>query len=420
MIRDKSGKPGGKILKGGLGRIVALFRNEIEFMLKDKQSLLIVFLLPIAVMIPFWTPGNGSSGSSSSISIGQADVTYFGVLNLDQSSYAKNFSLYFALAWDYGTSVTSASGNTTTLLSEINLWIKDYPNGTIPGIVPSQIMILETLTDNSTGVKDLESGAIAGYMVIPYGFGENLTKGGQASVTLVDDGTNIDESALFTANMDISIAFFKVINGMISDEIFPISYKNYHNDSPLFSAGPFIFAILIFGTGLLLSSQCIVGDEPLRRTLLTPAGKLEVLVAKCAAYTSIAAIQVQLQLLVAMIFFRMVIYGNYLWTFGIMMLMAFTGITLGMFVSVVSKTRLQANQLFLMVFILMLLALIFITQPAITNWLPMYQGVDGFNSTAYKGFSFFQHPWPFISLGTESLAFIAITIIGFHFKKTIE
>ncbi|NMC08399.1 MAG: hypothetical protein GYA24_24540 [Candidatus Lokiarchaeota archaeon] len=39
--------------RNSLSRIWALLRNEIESLLKDKQSLLIIFLLPLAVMLPF-------------------------------------------------------------------------------------------------------------------------------------------------------------------------------------------------------------------------------------------------------------------------------------------------------------------------------------------------------------------------------
>lgn len=377
--------------KGSLSRIWSLFRNEIEGLLRDRQSLLIIFLLPIVVMIPFWQPSGSTSSSSMKISLGQV-TNPFGILNQDTTR-------------DWG-----AAHNTTEVLSvNLTATFMQYAgyNSTI-------------LTDYDQGLKELQDGIIPGFLVIPDGFEHNITVGLKASVTLVTDATNTETSATIEANLEIAIAVFKVTHGLIHDQIFPISYQKYAAQSSLFNAGPFIFSILIFGSGLLLASQCIVGDEPLRRTLLTPAGKLEVIFAKTLAYSAVHAVQIQLLMFIAMFFFQLPVYGSFYVPFIILFLVALTGVMMGMFISVIAKTRLQANQMFLLVFVLFILALLFIAQPAINNWMPMYQGMNGFDSYAYKGFSFSMKPWPVFALFTESALFLGLTIITFHFKKTVE
>ncbi|HME54854.1 MAG TPA: ABC transporter permease [Candidatus Lokiarchaeia archaeon] len=378
--------------KGSLSRIWSLFRNEIESLLRDRQSLLIVFLLPIVVMIPFWTPpGQESSGLGNNISIGEV-TNPFGVLNQDTTR-----------DWRIAHNTTIALGENLTATF---MQYAGY-NST-------------NLTDYDQGIKELQDGIIPGFLVIPDGFEHNVTYGLKASVTVVTDATNTETSATITANMEIAIAIFKVTHGLIHDQIFPLSFEKYASRSTLFTAGPFIFSIMIFGSGLLLASQCIVGDEPLRRTLLTPAGKLEVIFAKTLAYSAIHAVQIQLLMFIAMFFFNLPIYGSFYVPFIMLFLVALTGVMMGMFVSVLSKTRLQANQMFLLIFVLVLLALIFITQPAINDWMPMYQGMNGFNSYAYKGFDFSMKPWPAIALSIESALFLGLTIVAFHFKKTVE
>nr|MDO8087641.1 hypothetical protein [Candidatus Sigynarchaeum springense] len=145
-----------------------------------------------------------------------------------------------------------------------------------------------------------------------------------------------------------------------------------------------------------------------------------VVIAKTIAYSAIHAIQVQALLFVAMIFFYLPVYGEYIITFTVLFAVAFCGAMIGMLISTVSKTRLQANQMFLMVFILFLLALIFIPNPQINDWMPMYQGVNGFVSAAFKGFDFSLKSWPIISLSIIAGSCFVLTNVAFYFKKTLE
>ncbi len=422
-------------LRNSLSRIWALLRNEIESLLKDKQSLMIIFLLPLAVMIPFKFVDMSADSADSISPFQTGSVMRFGVLDFDttddwpgtppiegavEEDLSVNFSRTFHFIMAYGTGALSAIDNSTEMMNQINQWFTDYPNGTFDGM-PSTNVELVQLVDRNQGLDLLASGGIVCFLIIPYGFEHNITNRVPAEITLVDDATETATAATLVANLEITIAAFKLVHNLIRDEIFPIPHTiGKASDSPLFDGGPFIFALLIFGSGILLASQCIVGDEPLRRTLLTPAGKLEVILAKTGALSAIHAVQVQLLLLVAHFGFELPILGNFLTSFLIIFMEAFCGVMIGMFISVVSKTRLQANQFFLLVFIIFLLALIFITTDEINRWMPMYQGVDGFTTYAYKGFDFALQPWPITSISILSGIFFVLTIVAFYFKKTIE
>ncbi len=381
--------------KGSASRVWALFRNEIEALLKDKQSLLIIFLLPIIIMIPFWEPPAGESegegdggGMFSDFSLGGGSgINVYGVLDLDTTTDWPGEDL---------------SENFTGIF-------KGFANMTILNV-----------TDYKDGLDKLKNREIAGFLVIPDGFERNITNRAIAEVLIVNDATDVEAVGTITAVLEITFIAFKLYHGLFRDEIYPVPYSKFEANSPLFKSGPLIFSILIFGSGVLLASQAIVGDEPLRRTLLTPAGKLEVVIAKTMAYSAIHAVQVQALLFVAMIFFYLPVYGEYYISFTVLFLVAFCGAMIGMFISTISKTRLQANQMFLLVFILCLLALIFIPNPQVNDWMPMYQGVNGFVSAAFKGFDFSLKPWPVFSLGILSAAFFVLTNVAFYFKKTVE
>ncbi|MFX0101271.1 MAG: ABC transporter permease [Candidatus Hodarchaeota archaeon] len=383
-------------LRWSLKRMWALLRNEIEFMLKDKQSLLIVFLLPIGILIPFWAPPSDGSaadeGDGGLLSLNDA-VQMVGVLDLDTTTSA-NFS-----------------GN----LSES--FIESMVNTSI--IMENEIDVYP-LTSLSHGNDLLRNSIIIGYVVIDDLFEENLTERKLTHVTIVSDATDVETAASLTALLETTIIVFKLQYGFMNDEIFPIPESRFAAESPIFEFGPLIFSIMIFGSALLLSTQCIVGDEPLKRTLLTPAAKMEIIIAKTMAYSAIHAVQIQLLLLVAMFVFRLPVYCPFHVAFTVLFLVAFSGVMIGMFVSVLSKTRLQANQMFLLIFIVTLLSLIFISDPAILDWLPMYQGISGFNSAAYKGFDYADKPWPFLSLSIISVIFFVLVIVSFYFKKTLE
>ncbi|MEX2681119.1 MAG: hypothetical protein Q6373_005935, partial [Candidatus Sigynarchaeota archaeon] len=278
-------------LRNSLSRIWALLRNEIESLLKDKQSLLIIFLLPIAVMIPFKFVDLGGKDMGS-INVFQGDgVQRIGVLDFDttddwpgmppipgavEEDLSVNFSRTLHFIMSYGSGALSAVDNATEVLQEINGWFANYPNGTFFNQTSTDVELVQ-LVDRKQGLDLLANGGIIGFLIIPYGFERNITNRVPAQVTLVDDATETGMAATLVANLELAIAAFKLVHNLLRDEIFPIPHViGKPSDSPLFDGGPLIFALLIFGSGILLASQCIVGDEPLRRTLLTPAGMLEV------------------------------------------------------------------------------------------------------------------------------------------------
>jgi ABC-type multidrug transport system permease subunit len=136
----------------------------------------------------------------------------------------------------------------------------------------------------------------------------------------------------------------------------------------------------------MTAAQSIVGDEPLRRMLLTPTNRLEVITAKVIAYVIIGFFQSLLLISLWVIAFDLSLNTGFGSLIVIMSLTSLTGSTTGMLISAIASSRLQANQMFLFVmFGTLILAGFFIDVGILDEFLPMNLGLDVLIATAFKG-----------------------------------
>jgi ABC-2 type transport system permease protein len=155
----------------------------------------------------------------------------------------------------------------------------------------------------------------------------------------------------------------------------------------------------------LISCQSIVGDIPLRRMLLTPTSKLEVIFGKITAYSIIGMIQGILLLVLWILGFQLNLRTDLVTLMIVVSLMALAGAVSGVVISSLSTSRLQANQGFLFLLLgMMILSGMFIDVGVISEFLPMNLGMQLIQETAFKGL-------PLIS-GWVELIRILIFIIG--------
>ena len=170
----------------------------------------------------------------------------------------------------------------------------------------------------------------------------------------------------------------------------------------------------------MTAAQSIVGDTPLRRMLLTPTNRLEVIVAKVFGYLIIGFFQSLLLIALWVISFGLELNTDFLTLVIIMSLVALTGSTTGLLISSVAGTRLQANQMFLFIlFASIILSGFFIDVGAINDWLPLNQGMKLLLDTTLKGFSLFDVWIPIAKLvGFTIVAILAATYI-FSKKPTL-
>ena len=183
-----------------------------------------------------------------------------------------------------------------------------------------------------------------------------------------------------------------------------------------------VLSFMIIGVGMVSTILIIVQEKPVARLLLTPVKRLEILTAKYLTYMSILVIQ-NLSLIFTALAFGLYLVGSILDLFLALFILGFTGLALGIFISTLSKTKTQANQLFLATFlVLVLLSGIFIPIDAMPIYLqviayiiPLSHGDPLINSIITKGKSVFG--FDFFTLLGVSVVLVALSFIIFQRRK---
>jgi ABC-2 type transport system permease protein len=330
-------------------RTIALTRKEIQTIIKDRTAMLLVFLLP------FITIG------TLALAIQQNDIQtetvplFFGVIDQDTTDTYPGLDL--------------SENFTATLASIEGVTVSIYENESIAYLA-------------------LFYSEIDAYLVIPDGFEHALAMDLPASVNVHTSSTQLQgQGEAFIAVTEASLTFRQKL-GWIRSEILPIPYVEFvpEGDRLAIQVGAFLVVFCIFMAIALISCQSIVGDIPLRRMLLTPTSKVEVVFGKIAAYTIIGMIQGLLLVILWVVGFQLQLYTDLLTLMVIVMLMALAGAVSGVVISSLSTSRLQANQGFLFLLLgMMILSGMFIDVGVIKEFLPMNLGMTMIQETAFKG-----------------------------------
>lgn len=361
-------------------RTLSLAQKEIESLLKDKQALLIIFLLPTIVNFAI---GSSSGGGSAHAIIGIVDLDTTSGTYTPGPDLSENFTL------------------------------------TLNSIENTEIIYF-----NSTAEANLSLylGEIDGFIVIPDLFEQNLSSDELPRIAYIElylDDTNYAASGVVISKVEEAVIRFKYNLSILRDEIFYIPEFLYSSSSSLYRAAPAVFCITILGSTMMTASQSIVGDVPLRRMLLTPARRTEVLLAKLLAYLLIVFFQIQILVGISWGIYGLPINCGYGQIMVLLFLTGMSGVTLGLLISVLSSSRLQANQYFLFTFILMFVLTWFGGLEFLKEVIPLYRAQSAFGDMAYKGFTISQASMDILVITLFGIVSYLIAHIIFHFKKTM-
>lgn len=357
-------------------RLLALIKKELGTLFRDKQALLVVFLLPIIVTIAIGMPSsdNGTGGTPLLI----------GVIDLDTSE---------------GDPAMDLSDNWTRVLDSLE-----------------NVEILN-LTSINEANELTRLGVIEGFVVIPYGFEQNLSESLPSFLDIYYDSVDAAMSILVVETVNLATTKFKYESGtywLTEVTSIPESVPVQGSEADIFYSGPGTLVIVIFATVLMLASQSIVQDVALTRMLLTPARKTEVLFSKLTAYLFIGALQIIFVLSVAHFGFGMPINGNVFLLFLLLFLLALSAVTLGLVISAISTSRLQASQYFVLAFVSLVIVTWFVSG-SVLEYIPLHIAEEGFTEIAYRGlFSL----TPFVNLLIFSGVCLLIAIIIFQIRKS--
>ena len=381
-------------------RIRNMVMKELRLIIKDKVALILIFLLPAALIGMIWYVTNSSSMGGMSIGGGTGNG---GGGDTGNATITEN-SLRMGIV-----DLDSIHGGQDDLSENFTAFFENLANVT-----------MFNTTDEA--YRALYEQHIDAYIVIPDGFEYNLTENVPTYVEVHYDGNDFFNSATVQGIVQAGTIMFRASKLWIRSEIFPGIVIEFTPQGGYLES---IFGgfIVIFSSYLgiaMTSAQSIVGDIPLRRMLLTPTNRLEVVVAKVIGYVIIGFFQSLLLVTLWVLAFNLSLNTSFLSLVIIMSLSSLTGSATGILISSVAGTRLQANQMFLFVlFATLILSGFFINVGVLDRILPMNQGLNLLIDTAFKGLSLLEVWDRILTLFAFSAAAILAATFIFSRKPTL-
>ncbi|TFG07851.1 ABC transporter permease [Candidatus Thorarchaeota archaeon] len=373
-----------------LWRIWSMLLKELRLIQNDRFALLLVFVLPAMIMGTMWVAtsqggmglGGGGEGSSDS-------VILLAVVDVDPTDTFPGEDL---------------SANFTYYLSKSNSFsVREYDT-------------------EDEALDALYRDDINAYAVIPYGFEGNITNDIPAFVTIHISSTDFQsQTTVFSAFTDV-VTEFRYDHGWIKGEVQMVRVREFQPTGNYTAAtfGVFLLVFAVFIAVSATAAQAIVGDVPLSRMLLTPATKMEAILSKTLAYFVVGVVQSQFLLLLWMGIFGIRPNTDYLTLNAILGLMSLSGSALGVLISTLVSTRLQANQSFLfLLFASLIVGTGFMDVGIIDDYYPLNLGRAMIIDTAFKGISLADFLPQILLILEVSLAFIIFSWIVFSKRQTL-
>ena len=271
----------------------------------------------------------------------------------------------------------------------------------------------------------LTSKTISIIISIPVDFSELLSGGYPGLIDCVVDSSDIQKIQVNINAVYDSIKIFVSQNNLtpqfeltgFEEFSIPENYSEGYNNTMVLT-----LSFMIIGVGMVSTILIVVQEKPVARLLLTPVKRMEILMAKYITYISILTVQ-NITLVIAALSFGLYLVGTVIDLFLALFMLGFAGLAIGVFISTLSKTKTQANQLFFATFlILVLLSGIFIpieAMPiylqAIAYVLPLSHGNPLITGIITKGKSVFG--FDFFSLLGVSVVLVVLSFILFQRRK---
>jgi len=280
-----------------------LARKEFIQTFRDKRMLFPIFAAPIIQLILF--------GYAVTTDIKHTPIA---VLDFDQTSASRNFIASFS----------------QTDLFDLEFQPKTY----------------------KTMEKLLQKGEIQACLVIPAKFGDNLKKKAQSSLQIILDGTDANSATII-------LNYISQITGKYSENL--LSYLKSRNEAGLIELRsriwfnpelkssiymvPGVICLILLLTTLLLTSMAITKEREMgtiEQLIVSPIKGWELVIGKTIPFVLIGLADITLIILAGKLIFNLPIRGSLLFLGAISLLFIMTTLSLGLFISTVSRTQQQA------------------------------------------------------------------------------
>lgn len=298
-------------MKLNFRRIIAIINKEFIQIRRDPRTIALILMMPIMQLLLF-----GYAVSNN------VDHVPTAVLNLDIGSQSRKL-------------------------------LSSFSN--------SQYFDLDYYVKSIDDVQKLvDKGAVKAGIIIPPDYSENIARGKTAQIQLVVDGTDpttaqviLSSAGSITQVYSTEIVSQKIqtltqgrkLSGVL--DIRPRVWYNPDMDSVYFNI-PGLIGIILQNITLMLTSFALVRERErgtLEQLIVTPIKKMELMIGKIVPYIIIGFVDLILAVAIGTLWFKVPITGNILllFAFSIMFLLGALGV--GLFISTISNTQLQAMQL---------------------------------------------------------------------------
>ena len=382
----------GKKRNSKLWRIYSMFLKELKLISNDKFALLLIFVLPTMIMgTMYFAINQGSTiGMSDIDSTKDADALTLGIVDIDTTDTFPGEDLSANFTW----------------------YLQNSPKFIVILYDTEQLALEALYFDN-----------VDAYAVLAYGFEGNITNDVPAFVNLHISSTDFDSLTEVSGRFSRVVQDFRYDHGWIQGEISSKNYPEFQPEGASSLSATFGIFMIVFAIFIAVSAtaaQAIVGDIPLNRMLLTPATKMEAILAKVLGYFMIGMLQAQFLLVLWMTLFNIDLWHQFLNLNIILGLLSLSGASLGVLISTLVQTRLQANQSFLfLMFGSTIIGTGFLDVGIIDDIFPVSLGRIMMVDIAFKNIAATEFIGSMYLMLIMSLAFIIISWLIFVKKTTL-
>ncbi len=367
-------------------RILAIIKKEFSQIKRDKRTIAIIIMMPIMELLLF--------GYAASTSIDHISTA---VLNND---------------------IGIESRELLNTLSNSQYFDLDY--------------YLESMDDIEEYV---DNGYAKAAVIIPPDFSSNIKNGQTSQIQLIVDGTDPTsaQTILSSAAGAVQSMSVEIVQETMGSSMQPLDLRTrvwYNpNMSSIYFNIPGLIGVILQTVTLMLTSFSIVRERErgtMEQLIVTPITKMELMIGKIIPYVIIGFVDIVLALALSVFWFRVPIAGSISLLLLFSLIFLFGALGVGLLISTVSKSQLQAMQLsmFMIMPNILLSGYMFPREAmpkfiyTISKVLPLTYFIKVLRGIILKGNGFAELYKEFIILAAFGVIFIVFATL--KFKKKIE
>ncbi|MEW5917335.1 MAG: ABC transporter permease [Gemmatimonadota bacterium] len=286
-------------------------------------------------------------------------------------------------------------------------------------------------TDRAAATRAIERGDARAALIIPPTFDADLKRRRTATAQLLIDAADPLASQAAISSAVIASQVGTDAGAPATRRSIDVRVRPLYNpalESPVFIV-PGIIGVLLNLTMVMITSMAIVRERErgtLEQLVVTPISRLGLMLGKVLPFSVVGFVQMTVVLLLGHFLFKVPVHGSLLLLYGVGMFFIIASLGLGLFVSTLVRTQVQAMQLsfFFILPTILLSGFMFPrdAMPPVAQWLglifPITYFLEIVRSILLKGVGL-SAIWPEV---TVLLAFsvVLVTLSTLRFHKSVE